>query len=247
MIRMFGKTPVFVAVISARRPDAMKPMTELIGDATWFVDRATLDGYCEQLRLHDLGSSVIVADGLCEARNAALNAEIGDVRILQLSDDLRKLEEPVFSKEKGKYVAKPLDFDGAVRRMALAIKSTGAALAGVAPTSNPFYYRGKSIHPKAFIVGDMIMTRASCPLRFDETLRLKEDYDFTLQHLEKYGMVARCDDILATFLHGTNAGGAVAYRDAALEQATIAQLRARWGNRIADNPKRPNEILLKLK
>lgn len=250
MIRLFDKTKVFLSVISARRPTTMEPMTELIGDATWFVDSASLDEYGRELVKHDLASTVTEADGLVEARNAALDAaaSVGADVCVELSDDLKKIEEPYYSDERKKYMARELGFPAAIRRMITGLSSTGASLAGVAPTSNPFYYRGKPVHPKAFIVGDLIMVRTKSPIRFDPQLRLKEDYDFTLAHLStKVGRVARCDDVLATFLHRKNAGGAVAYRTPEAEQEAIAVLKRKWGARIKDNPKRPDEILLKLR
>ena len=82
-------------------------------------------------------------------------------------------------------------------------------------------------------------------LRFDKSMRLKEDYDYTLQHLAANGRVARLDWILPEYQHYTNEGGAVAYRSPDEEQKAIAHLKEKWGPVIADNPKRPNEILLK--
>lgn len=248
MIRTFGKTKVFVSVISARRPSALKPMTDLIGRATWLVDDESLEAYMGELVRNDLDAGVAIGGKLCRARNLALDMAFASqtgVLCLQLSDDLKKIEQPEWDETRKKYVAKPMDFDTAVLTMIVALQSTGAKLAGVAPTSNPFYYRGKPIHPRAFIVGDMILV-GNTTLRFDEEMRLKEDYDYTLKHLDSYGRVARCDDVLATFQHRSNAGGAVAYRTPEEEQRAIEQLKKRWGRLIADNPKRPNEILLKL-
>ena len=81
-------------------------------------------------------------------------------------------------------------------------------------------------------------------LRFDPEIRLKEDYDYTLQHIERHGGTVRYGKYLATFKHYKNAGGAVSYRTEQLEQKTIAQLKTKWPGCFADNPKRPNEILM---
>lgn len=250
MIRMFGRVKVFVSVISARRPNAVKLMTDLIGPATWFVDDTSMAEYAREFGVHSLSGAYVVADGLCEARNAAIECAFNRndyAYCLQLSDDLKKIEEPVWSAEKQKHIARPLTFDAAIKRMINALQGTGAKLAGVAPTANPFYYNKKPIHPRAFIVGDMMLIAPPSPLRFDESMRLKEDYDHTLQHLEKYGRVARCDDVLATFQHKTNKGGAVSYRTLEEEQKAITYLKQKWGARIRDNPKREGEILLNLR
>jgi len=76
---------------------------------------------------------------------------------------------------------------------------------------------------------------------------LKEDYDYTLQHLRAYGQVARLNRIMPTFRHRSNAGGAVAYRTPDLEVQAIAYLRAKWGDCIRPNTRRPHEVLLRWK
>ena len=84
-----------------------------------------------------------------------------------------------------------------------------------------------------------------CELYFDESFKTKEDYDYTLQHIKKFGGVTRCDTILANFDHYSNAGGVVDYRTSEVEQNSINTLKKKWGELISDNPKRPNEILIK--
>lgn len=94
-------------------------------------------------------------------------------------------------------------------------------------------------------MGDFILVHP-CKLFFDEQMKLKEDYDYTMAHIYEFGGVARCNAILAHFAHRSNAGGAVDFRTAEREQEAIAHLKKKWGAYIQDNPKRPNEILLKL-
>ena len=83
-----------------------------------------------------------------------------------------------------------------------------------------------------------------CDVFFDEKLSLKEDYDYTLQHLQKYGNCFRYQKYLFTFDHYTNKGGAVDYRTNDEEQKTIRYLMSKWGDKIRLNTKRKNEILI---
>lgn len=53
--------------------------------------------------------------------------------------------------------------------------------------------------------------------------------------------------MLFEFQHYSNKGGAVSYRDEQEEQRNIALLKEKWGTAVRDNPKRKNEILLKIK
>ena len=84
-------------------------------------------------------------------------------------------------------------------------------------------------------------------LRFDSSLRLKEDYDYTLQHIKEFGGCVRYGLFLCSFKHYSNKGGAVSYRTNNLEQETIKYLMEKWGECIKLNPKRENEILLNRK
>jgi len=57
---------------------------------------------------------------------------------------------------------------------------------------------------------------------------MKEDYDFTAQHLHQYATVARCNRCMVKATHYTYAGGAVADRNDAREQYNIGVLRYKW-------------------
>jgi hypothetical protein len=229
-------------IISAGRPDAVAKLAPHLDglDHTWLVPHADVHRYL------DAGAEVVVPDpgSLVGARNAALDATFnrGELACVQLSDDLKKIN----NLEDGAAFV-PLDKNEGTLAWALAemdeaLEETGLALCGCSPTDN-LYFAKPGISTRKFIVGDLIMVRPT-ELRFDPNLRLKEDYDFTLQHWATYGGAARCDYIAPSFSHYTNAGGAVAARTAELEQATIAYLKDKWPGLIRDNPRRPNEILL---
>merc|ERR1740121_2968632 len=94
-----------------------------------------------------------------------------------------------------------------------------------------------------FIMGDFFVAEPS-DIRFDTRLDLKEDYDYTASHLNRYGSVLRCNHVLIHAKHLTNAGGACSYRNAEREQRNISILKEKWGTAIRDNPLRPNEVIL---
>lgn len=232
-----------VAVISAGRPGSVPAMLTHLGDmpSTWYVP----DGEGADYR-YTGGQriAVIESGGLCASRNAALDtADRLGLPCLQLSDDLVKLE---LAHGPTRADVEPTTLADVVSHLSAAMATNGAQLAGVAPTANPYFSRQR-INPTGFVVGDLILVAEGCPLRFDTELRLKEDYDYTCQHLEAYGRVARCDHVLASFKHRTNKGGAVAVRTPEVEQASIARLLDRWPAHIRPNPKRPNEVLLRWK
>lgn len=230
---------VHIAVISSGRPGQVAVMNEHLGGdhATWYVKPGEEDEY----RAAGAARVVGAVDGLCGARNAALDdAFAARYHCVQLSDDLKKVRRALDKKR-----ADPLTVEQAIRAMKAELTRSGARLAGAAPTDNPFYFNPNApVRTEHFIVGDFLVIAPS-EVRFDLRLRLKEDYGFTIDHVQRFGKVARCDFILATFQHYSNPGGAVAVRTTELEQEMIALLKAKYPAWIKDNPRRPNEVLLK--
>ena len=233
---MSAETGVYVGIVSSGRAKNVSRMSEWVDDAVWYVGHGEGDDY----RAAGAGR-VIESGNLMDSRNAILDdAFAAGLPAVQLSDDLTRLR--IVDDEKQ---ASPIPFDQAIKFLRFACESTGARLAGIAPVDNPFYTDpSKPIRTEHFILGDLMYVEPSSP-RFDTTLRLKEDYDFTAQHLFTYGRVARCDIILGGFQHRTNSGGAVAYRRPDVEQEAISILRSKWGSAIVDNTKRENEILFR--
>lgn len=219
---------VWASVVSTGRPDAPEEISGLVGEATWYT------------RPEDTYGDVRVSGGLCAARNAALDdAFASGLPCLQLSDDLRHLL--LF---KGDRIADPLSLEEAVGILLSELGRSDACLAGVAPTAN-WFYASTRVKRQHFVVGDLIVVLPT-DLRFDTTLKLKEDYDYTCQHIERYGSVCRVDWILASFKHRSNPGGAVADRTPELDQEMIRRLHEKWPGWVKPNPRRPNEVLLKI-
>ena len=146
-----------------------------------------------------------------------------------------------------KKIKKEITVDEVLKEMINQMEKYDMYLGAVSPTNNEFYFsETRPIGFRHFCLGDLHLIR-KCDLKFDESLTLKEDYDYTLQHIKKFGGVCRLNYILPTFTHRVNKGGAVAVRTEALEQENIKLLKKKWGSLIRDNPRRPNEILLNIK
>lgn len=227
---------VYIAVISAHRPKAV--MTLPVGYATWYVPKSEVDVY------RNAGAESVREDGggLCQARNTALrDAWALGLPCVQVSDDLKKIEVINHLVEPRPKPA-VISFEKAIRTILEEMETSPAKLGGVSPTDNPFYFK-RPVSKNNFVIGDLIVVKP-CELFFDEKLKLKEDYDYTLQHLTNFGEVVRVDYVLANFLHRDNKGGAVAVRTPKLEQDSIEYLKSKWGDFIKPNPRRANEILL---
>lgn len=225
----------------------MLPTTALVGPATWYVGEGDGRAYADAARA--VGATVRETGGLCRSRNAALeDARERGAICVQVSDDLRRCTRIEVREKPGEerlYAIVETTFVETVSALLAELAETPFMLAGCAPTANAYYFHPeRRVRTAAFVVGDLIAVRPESPVRFDERLRLKEDYDFTLAHVREHGGVVRVDELAPQFVHRTNAGGAVAIRTAEREQEAIALLREKWGAVVRDNPRRPNEVLL---
>lgn len=108
-------------------------------------------------------------------------------------------------------------------------------LYGVNAVSNHFFARDKVT--QLCIYGWLFAVWPS-EERFDETLPLSEDIDFTCQHIENHGSVARLEWLIPSYTHADNAGGCQNYRTEELERATDEILLNRWPQYLKMNPKR---------
>lgn len=231
-------------VISAGRPDNVAKMTGLCAPVplTWVVPTDQMKNYM----MAGVHPSRVMPDhgGLLEARNIAADvAQAQGAFCLQLSDDMRALRygETNVNKERHE-----VNLPWVIRYMRRAMNDNAAPFAGVAPTDNAYFMRGE-FSKHLFVVGDFMLIAPENPLRFDTNLQLKEDYDYTLQNLTAYGIALRCNRVLVSFQHRTNAGGAVAIRTPAVEEESIRYLQNKWPGAILRNKKRENEVLLRWK
>jgi hypothetical protein len=231
------KTPLHVSIISARRPENVPLMHAYFRapeDVWWYV----ADGEADAYRAAG-AANVVEGGGLMESRNFALeHAFAEDLHCVQLSDDLEWLRYAPTTSRAHWY---EIPIEQAFKKLYRGLRSVGAYLAGAAATNNP-YFAKRELNPKGFCLGDMIMVRPGCDLWFDENLRLKEDYDYTLQHLARFGRVARMERVLPSWSHRKNEGGAVAYRTSDIEQQTIQYLLSKWPGALREQHRRQDEV-----
>jgi len=225
---------------------------------TWYVDAASLDDY------HSLGLKAKVGGKLTPARNMALDdaKRMGKVCV-QCSDDLSNWEYRVGEQAKERTMDGLNAAHKISRRFCLSpvmaakfilAKMRGAADGEKKPRLGGGYIIGDCSRTWAsdefshrhFVLGDFLVAD-STPLRFDEKLTLKEDYDFVCAHIEKYGSVVRCNRLTFTAKHYSNSGGAVDTRDDAgiKEQENMAILFEKWPNAIFPHNTRKNEVMLR--
>lgn len=232
-------TNYIICCISHGRHENVPEFLEKVGSdgVTFFVkDESDVINYKAN------GARKVIASGsLMDSRNAALEHCFEQGKIcVQLSDDLTRIAFNDFSGKRTKVSVSVVEV---LEHVLPQFGIYDCKLAGFPPTDNP-YFATKPIEKNKFIVGDFLIVKPN-PLRFDPGLRLKEDYDYTLQHVKEYGECVRFGYFLCSFKHYSNKGGAVDYRTNILETETIAYLVKKWPGCIKLNPKRNNEILIK--
>jgi len=230
-----------ITCISHNRHENINTFFEIVGttDVVFFVK----DQNDKKLYLDNGAKEVIVSGTLMDSRNAALDYCFKLNKIcIQLSDDLEKIMINDFT---GKRTYNYVTALNAIKEILPHFIKSKYYFSGFPPTNNPFFAL-KEFEYNKFIVGDFIIIKPN-NLRFDSCLRLKEDYDYTLQHIKGFGGCIRYGRFLCSFKHYSNKGGAVSYRTSNLEQETIKYLKEKWGECIKLNQKRENEILLNRK
>lgn len=70
------------------------------------------------------------------------------------------------------------------------------------------------------------------PLRYDCRLGLKEDYDFALQHLQKYKGILRFSKYAYLVEHIVLEGGCASYRTREKERQQLELLQKKWGSKV---------------
>jgi len=265
-----AKDELHFCVISARRASHNKgardiavvqhALTAAGVTPTWYVDEDSLQEY------RDLGLKAVVGGKLTTSRNRALNdASRQGKACVQISDDISLWEYHDGPQASGKtmaalnaahnaarrYVVSPV----AAARFLLAKMRGGPAdtkgrrpqLAGAYMLGNcSRTWAGPAFCRHHFIIGDFFVVDRS-RVRFDETLTLKEDYDFTCSHIQEHGSVFRCNRMTFVAKHYKNPGGACTVRDAKgkEEQRNISILAQKWPQAIRPHPTRKNEVVLR--
>lgn len=260
---------LYFAVVSARRATKLEGVRDIymvqsqLVDAgvtpTWYVDADSLKDY------KALGLKAVVGGKLTAARNKALQdaQRLGKVCV-QCSDDISAWEyrEGPSAKVRSddamnaahsaarRFIVSPVAAARFVLAKMRAADGPKPMLGGVYPLGScARTFCGDAFGRRHFIIGDFFVVEPGSKVRFDEEMRLKEDYDFTCGHLKAYGAVLRCNRLTLNVKHYANVGGACSNRDSkgTEEQRNIAILKTKWPGAFSANPKRKNEVILRWK
>ena len=119
--------------------------------------------------------------------------------------------------------------DWLITRFFILIEDMGVYLWGLSLGPDKKFYREYSPFSLVSVIGANLFGIKDNPIRFDERLKVKEDYDYTLMHLYRYGRVVRSNKYGVKVKHYSNRGGCVSYRTAEVEEEAYRILRKKWG------------------
>lgn len=108
----------------------------------------------------------------------------------------------------------------------------GVKLWGVNLLDDRKAYREYSPYSTLSVVLGPFCCHIKSPIRYDERLGLKEDYDYALQHLRKYKGILRFNKYAYAVDHIKGVGGCVAYRVRDEEKRQIELFQRKWGKKV---------------
>lgn len=173
-----------------------------------------------------------IQGNLCRVRNYILDTEFKqktDVVII-LDDDISYIG---FYENNKRLKLDQKDFLAFIEKYSRLCKDLGARFWGININSDKQCYRENL--PFSFLnyIGgpfQAILKDNIC--RYDESLPLKEDYDFTLQNINKYRRVLRVNKFFYEAKQSQQIGGCAMYRNKEYEFEQLNALEKKWGSLI---------------
>lgn len=173
---------------------------------------------------------------LCRIRNHILDQEMGDNKVVVIiDDDLKKIGYHEQRKQNHlKTEEEVIDF---IRKYSELAISWGIGAWGININPDKQVYREYTPFSLTSYIGGPFMAHIKHDIRYDENLPLKEDYDFTLQFLNKYRKILRVNKYFYDTKQAEQAGGCATYRNLERELDQLKLLQKKWGSRIVKQEK----------
>ena len=187
------------------------------------------------------GHLIIAKKGLKNARNFITDYFPQNKPIVQMDDDIAGFSELEEDKLVPLKSLIQLVNEGFAR-----CKESHLHLWGISPVDNPFYMKDTVSTDVKFIIGHFwgVINQKTIQLTMD----YKEDYERTLQFLRKDKAVVRFNGIAAKTKLGAPGGlGVSAVNRLEMNKESSNKLLSLYPEYVALNPRRPGEILLRLR
>jgi hypothetical protein len=232
-----GKTPLIVACPSYKRPGGVETL-KYLPETYVYVANSEAIAY---KKANPKANIVPVMDkyqgNLCRIRNHILDQNRGAIVCL-IDDDLQWIG--YFEGGSRHVLESPKRVASFLWKYSVMAVDMGVSLWGINVNTDLQCYREYTPFSTISYIGGPFMVHVNTQLRFDESLPLKEDYDFSLQALNQDRKVLRVNKYhYATRQAGSSgaafkgqAGGCAAYRSLDAEKAQFLLLQKKWGEEI---------------
>lgn len=174
-----------------------------------------------------------VQGNLCRVRNHIIDREFaaGADVVAIVDDDMSGVF--YFEGQKQIHPVTTDDFRWFIEKHSILARDLGAYFWGINVNPDPQCYRDCTPFSTVSYIGgpfQVFLSGGEC--RYDERLPLKEDYDMTLQQLNRYRVVLRANKFFYRVKQSEQAGGCATYRNLAEERRQLELLRTKWGPHI---------------
>jgi len=167
---------------------------------------------------------------VAKKRNACLNLYKGE-NIVTLDDDIRKIG---YYDDGEMIEATGDEFKSFCENMFVMAEELGTVLWGLNLQADKKFYREYSPFSFSSVVLGPVqgIRNIDEDRRYSEKMFLKEDYDFSLEVLNKYRKILRNNKWHYVSAHIDNKGGVVSQRNVKLESEHLDMFQKKWGSRI---------------
>ena len=217
-------------------PSYKRPIVETFDYLPWvkvYVDPKEYDEYIKK----NPGKNIVkCADGvqgnISRVRNHILDKEFEDgaEAVLIIDDDFKGL---FYWENKKSIPVEPEEFLLFVEKYTLLCLEWGYKIWGVNINQDKQVYREYSpFSTTSFIGAPFTVTLKGSECRYDEEISLKEDYDMTLQQLNKYRGALRVNKFYYKVKQAEQTGGCATYRNLDKEIQQLDALQKKRGDKI---------------
>lgn len=149
--------------------------------------------------------------------------------IVMIDDDVKAIG---YWEDNIDYILEEKEVYSFIERAFAMTKELGTVLWGLNLVTDKKAYREYSPFSLSSVVLGPFLGIIKSKLFFDDTLGLKEDYDFSLQVLLRYRKILRFNKYHYVVGHIRGKGGCISYRNSMKEEMQKERLIDKWGSRI---------------
>lgn len=220
---------ISVAAPSYKRPNAVDTLTYLPSTKI-YVDEKEADEYRKNYPKANIVAVESKYQGnVCRIRNKILEDHKNEI-VCIIDDDLRSIA--YFEKDVDHKIPDEYSFLAFLYKYTQMALDMDIRLWGINVNFDKQCYREYTPFSFTSYIGSPFMVHIRPELRFDERLSLKEDYDFTLQNLNKYRRTLRVNKYHYVVKQVDQPGGCAAYRNMDREKEQLLLLQKKWGSDI---------------